>query len=40
MMMLEGIGDPSGGLGGVSFLRMPLKVKTEDSLNKAKEARV
>ena len=26
-MLLEGIGDPTGGLGGISFLRMPLKAK-------------
>lgn len=38
MMLLEGVGDPSGGLGGVSFLRMPLKIKQEDL--KTKEARV
>ena len=40
MMLLEGVGDPSGGLGGISFLRMPLKVKTDECLNKAKEVRV
>ena len=38
--MLEGLGDPSGGLGGVSFLRLPLKVKTDEAHSKAKEARL
>jgi hypothetical protein len=40
MMMLEGLGDPSGGFGGLSFLRLPLKVKNEDTTSKAKEARL
>ena len=39
-MMLEGLGDPSGGFGGLSFLRLPLKVKNEDTTSKVKEARL
>jgi hypothetical protein len=35
MMMLEGIGDPSNGNGGYSYLKLPLKI-SQDSLNKAK----
>jgi hypothetical protein len=35
MMMLEGIGDPSNGHGGYSYLKLPLKISS-DSLNKAK----
>ena len=35
MMMLEGIGDPSNGHGGYSYLKLPLKI-SQDSLNKAK----
>jgi transcription initiation factor TFIID subunit 1 len=38
MMLLEGVGDPSQGHGGVSFLRMPLKASEADS--KAKDSRV
>ena len=34
-MMLEGIGDPSNGHGGYSYLKLPLKISS-DSLNKAK----
>lgn len=34
-MMLEGIGDPSNGHGGYSYLKLPLKI-SQDSLNKAK----
>jgi len=26
MMMLEGIGDPSNGHGGYSYLKLPLKI--------------
>lgn len=33
--MLEGIGDPSNGHGGYSYLKLPLKI-SQDSLNKAK----
>lgn len=33
--MLEGIGDPSHGHGGYSYLKLPLKI-SQDSLNKAK----
>lgn len=33
--MLEGIGDPSNGNGGYSYLKLPLKI-SQDSLNKAK----
>ena len=39
-MLLEGIGDPTRGNGGLSFLRMPLKVKSEECLNTAKDARM
>ena len=39
-MLLEGIGDPSRGNGGISFLKMPLKVKSEECLNTAKDARL
>ena len=38
-MLLEGIGDPTRGLGGVSFLRMPLKLKSEENVE-AKESRI
>lgn len=34
-MLLEGIGDPSNGHGGYSYLKLPLKI-SQDSLNKAK----
>jgi transcription initiation factor TFIID subunit 1 len=34
-MMLEGIGDPSNGHGGYSYLKLPLKI-SQDSLNMAK----
>ena len=40
MMLLEGIGDPTRGNGGISFLKMPLKVKSEECLNTAKDARL
>jgi len=40
MMLLEGIGDPTNGNGGLSFLKMPLKVKSEECLNTAKDARM
>lgn len=40
MMLLEGIGDPTNGNGGLSFLKMPLKVKSEECLNTAKDARL
>lgn len=39
MMMLEGIGDPSNGHGGYSYLKLPLKI-SQDSLNKAKMNRM
>ena len=35
MMILHGIGDPSKGRGGYSFLKLPLK-SSQDSLNKGK----
>ena len=35
MMILKGIGDPSRGYGGYSFLKLPLKM-SQDSLNKGK----
>ena len=37
--MLEGIGDPSNGHGGYSYLKLPLKI-SQDSLNKAKNNRM
>jgi hypothetical protein len=37
MLLLEGLGDPSNGHGGVSFLKMPLKLN--DCLSSAKDAR-
>ena len=40
MMLLEGVGDPTNGNGGLSFLKMPLKVKSEECLNTAKDARM
>lgn len=39
-MLLEGVGDPTNGNGGLSFLKMPLKVKSEECLNTAKDARM
>lgn len=36
MMLLEGIGDPSRGKGGVSFLRMPLKAKAGEEKKEGK----
>ena len=38
MMILKGIGDPSNGHGGYSFLKLPLKM-SQDSLGKAKLSR-
>jgi len=40
MLLLEGVGDPSYGNGGISFLRMPLKVSSEECLTKAKSSRL
>jgi hypothetical protein len=40
MLLLEGVGDPSYGNGGISYLRMPLKVSSEECLTKAKSSRV
>ena len=36
MLLLEGVGDPSNGQGGYSFLKMPLKVQTDQCMAKAK----
>jgi hypothetical protein len=35
MMILKGVGDPSRGHGGYSFLKLPLKA-SQDSLSKGK----
>ncbi len=40
MMLLEGVGDPSFGHGGISYLRLPLKISSEECLSKAKQSRV
>ena len=39
MLLLEGVGDPSNGHGGYSFLKMPLKVQTDQCMAKAKGQR-
>ena len=39
MMLLEGLGDPSNGTGGYSYLKMPLKVQSDQCLVKAKSSR-
>lgn len=39
MLLLEGVGDPSNGHGGYSYLKMPLKVQTEQCMAKAKASR-
>jgi len=35
MMILHGVGDPSKGHGGYSYLKLPLKA-SQDTLNKSK----
>lgn len=39
MMLLEGLGDPTNGTGGYSFLKMPLKVQSDQCLATAKSSR-
>ena len=39
MLLLEGVGDPSNGHGGYSYLKMPLKVQTDQCMAKAKASR-
>mmetsp|Transcript_46292 Transcript_46292/g.61283 ORF Transcript_46292/g.61283 Transcript_46292/m.61283 type:complete len:102 (-) Transcript_46292:1622-1927(-) len=39
MLLLEGVGDPSNGFGGYSYLKMPLKVQTDQCMAKAKASR-
>ena len=33
MLMLKGVGDPSNGNGGYSFLKMPLKISNDSNLD-------
>ena len=39
MLLLDGIGDPSNGHGGYSYLKMPMKVTSDsnESLTKMKD---
>lgn len=39
MLMIKGVGDPSNGNGGYSFLKMPLKI-SNDSLQDCMKIRV
>jgi hypothetical protein len=39
MLMIKGVGDPSNGNGGYSFLKMPLKI-SNDSLQDCMRIRV
>ena len=39
MLLLEGVGDPSNGHGGYSYLKMPLKVQTDQCMAKARASR-
>lgn len=39
MLLLDGIGDPSNGNGGFSYLKMPLKVQSDYCMSMVKASR-